>query len=386
MSNTSKTIIFILLTLILSACQLGGMLGGLTGTEEPTQMIKPTLKTELIPTATVVVIDESTTQEEISGPVPSIPYYFIAVHNEPYNYPSPRMEKSLAEAYTVLSEMVAYADRYNIKLTLMLSPSWVDYILSDGQRQAQVIGWKANGHELAAHHHSIYHGNWDGYTDQPFEFAVEQRQLQGKQSPEQYYGSMNDLMDVLHRLDPQIRSGCLNDEQDKADLPDGILYDTCSGFANNGNPGTILPSTDPMKGLNEYILTGQVNGVQHKWLSHAAAGSLQAVEGIEALFRTLNPSLVYGTIFHSFEDQAQAFYAYADFLHGLDPEGANSLTLTQAIEDGILTEAELDAVTLEETSIDRSKPAAPASDLCGDGVCDQLEQKNAALCPVDCGR
>ena len=62
-----------------------------------------------MPTATAVVIDESTTQEEISGPVPSIPYYFIAVHNEPFNYPSPRGEKQLAEAYTVLSQMVAYA-------------------------------------------------------------------------------------------------------------------------------------------------------------------------------------------------------------------------------------------------------------------------------------
>ena len=257
MSNTGKTIIFILLTLILSACQLGGMLGGLTGTveEETTQTIKPTLAVERIATDTAVVIDESTTQGEISVPVSTIPYYFIAVHNEPFNYPSPRMENQLAEAYTVLSEMVAYADCYNIKLTLMLSPSWVDYILSDAQRQAQVMGWKANGHELAAHHHSIYHGNWDGYTDQTFEFAVEQRHLQGKQSPEQYYGTMNDLMDVLHRLDPGINSGCLNDEQAKADLPDGILYDTCSGFANNGNPGTIQPSTDPMKGLNEYILT-----------------------------------------------------------------------------------------------------------------------------------
>ena len=82
----------------------------------------------------------------------------------------------------------------------MLSPSWVDYILSDAQRQAQVMDGKPTGTNWLPITTVSTTATGDGYTDQTFEFAVEQRHLQGKLSPEQYYGTMNDLMDVLQRV------------------------------------------------------------------------------------------------------------------------------------------------------------------------------------------
>ena len=382
MAKQRTLVLLVLCGLLVTACQIGGMLDSLIKGEEAVPPLKPTLKVEKDPPGEVA--GDSPIQEDVAERASNLPYYFIAVHNEPYNYPSPRKENSISEAYQILSEMVAYADQYDIKLTLMFSPNWVDHILSDVQHQAQVMGWKANGHELSTHHHSIYHGNWDGYTDQPLEIAFEQRKAQGKQSPEQHFGSMNDLLDVLHRLDPGIQSGCLNDEQDKADLPDGIIYDTCSGIANKGEAGTLLEGSDPNKGINEYVLTGTIDGIQRRWLSHAATGSQQAVSAAEVVFRTLDGSVIYGTIFHSFEDQARAFYTYADFLHNLDPQGAKSLTLTEAIESGILPEVALDEVTLREGGNERPQVMSTGK-KCGDGICDPLEQKDAALCPLDCG-
>ena len=52
-----------------------------------------------------------------------IPYYFIAIHNEPYHVSGG--EKKLAEEYNTLKRMVAKADQYNIKLTLMFTVQWL---------------------------------------------------------------------------------------------------------------------------------------------------------------------------------------------------------------------------------------------------------------------
>ena len=55
--------------------------------------------------------------------------YFLAVHNEPFHVPNG--QQRLAESYDVLRKMVAKADRYGMRLTLMFSPPWADFILAD---------------------------------------------------------------------------------------------------------------------------------------------------------------------------------------------------------------------------------------------------------------
>jgi len=102
-----------------------------------------------------------------------IPYYFIAIHNEPYNFPGG--VEQIDKDYSVLKSMIEKANKYNIKLTLMFTAQWADYISESSERLDDLESWKQQGHEIAAHHHSIYHGNWDGYTDYSREEAIKQR-------------------------------------------------------------------------------------------------------------------------------------------------------------------------------------------------------------------
>ena len=314
-------------------------------------------------------------------PESQIPYYFIAIHNEPYHVPGG--EKKLAEEYNTLKRMIAKADQYNIKLTLMFTPQWADYISESPKRMADLESWKKHGHEIAGHHHSIYHGNWDGYTDYSKEEAEAQRRKQGK-TPEKYLGTLTDYINHLRKINLDIKSGCVNDEHDKRAMPDKIIYDTCSGFANCGEVGTRLGDVDQKKGKNEYILTGTANGILRKWLAHYQITNSERQKTAQTVFDSINPSYVYGVVTHSASGvQEEEYYNFLEFLHSRDTEGKKSRTVSEIIEQKLLPEKTFSAELLNQMTppiasgyVDQGK--------CGDGICDELEKRNPNLCPNDC--
>jgi len=310
---------------------------------------------------------------------PTVPYYFIAIHNEP-NHGTPIGEQKIAQAYPVLKEIIAKADQYGMKITAMLSAQWADYIIKSPERAAEVASWKANGHEIAAHHHGVYHGSWDGYSGYPEDEANAIRLQQGQSPPEEYLGTLDDYMSKLYQVNPGMNSGCLNDETDKTELPNPIIYDTCSGFANYGMPGTRNGDAESDKGVNKYVTTGVYNGLKRYWLTHFQV--YQDVEGAKDQFNTMG-SGVYGVIVHSTADQAQDLYAFMDFLHGKDPVGSKSKTVSQVVKEQLLPEEELPEETISQIYA-QSKPKKGVAAKCGDYICDELEKANPNLCPSDC--
>ncbi len=266
----------------------------------------------------------------------SIPYYFIAIHNEPYHLPGG--ESKLAKEYETLERMIAEADLYGIKLTLMFTAQWAEYISESPERMAELEAWKEQGHEIAAHHHSIYHGNWDGYTDYSREQAEAQRRMQGF-VPEEYLGTLEDYINKLRKLNPDIKSGCTNEERDKKEMPNAIIYGTCSGFANCGEVCERLSDTDLRKGKNEYILTGVADGVPRKWLAHYQITTPERQEAAQTVFSSLNCSHVYGAVTHSASGvQEEEYYDFLEFLHSRDPGASKSRTVSEVIEQGLLPE------------------------------------------------
>lgn len=290
----------------------------------------------LVASCTVPAEPDQTTAPEEAGQ-PEIPYYFIAIHNEPYHYPGG--EQLIERDYLVLKQMIEKADSYNISLTLMFTAQWADYISESPERLADLESWQKQGHEIAAHHHSIYHGNWDGYTDYSEEEAIEQRMLQGHQ-PEVYLGTLEDYITKLKELNPEIKSGCLNDELDKRALPDEIIYDTCSGFANFGEPGRRLSDTVAEKGKNEYVTVGIYKDIQRKWLAHYQITTPERQQQAQLVFNSMC-SGVYGVVTHSISIQAESYYAFLEFLHTKDPTGELSRTVTEIIEQGLLPERQI---------------------------------------------
>lgn len=286
----------------------------------------------------------STHQQLPAGEQVKGAFYFLAIHNEPFHRDGG--EAMMEESYGVLQRMVERADRYHIKLTLMLSPQWVDFLRSRPDRMDVFRKWKASGHEIAAHHHSIYHGNWDGYTDYTKEEALREREKHTR-IPEEYLGTLNDYIRKLKTLNHAIKSGCLNDEYDKKCLPDAIVYDTGSGFANFGKPGTRQNDGDPEKGKNEFITTGKVRGIERKWLCHFQTTTVERQHEAQSVFSSMK-SGVYGSVNHSSPREEQAFNAWIDYLHSHDPQGKRSRTLTEVIEAKVLPEVSLSEEVLTQ--------------------------------------
>lgn len=278
--------------------------------------------------AAVIAANDRPTEQ-----IDSMPYYFIAIHNEPYHGEFLPDEK-IKEDFIVLKRMVSKADDYNIKLTLMLPAQWVEYIISNPERMIYLRAWRQNGHEIAACHNSIYHNKWDGYTNYPVSEAFAQRARQGERA-ERYLGTLHDYMNVLRKTGCNIKSGCLNDEYNKKTLPDEIIYDTCSGFANYGKPGRRKGDENPEKGRNDYISYGIHNGIGRKWLANCHIGNDNKQKEAQYVFNSMS-SGVYGVFVHSFSHEEKGYLNFLEFLHSKDPEGRKSRTVAEIIEQHLL--------------------------------------------------
>lgn len=275
-----------------------------------------------------------------TDPIPNpLPLYFIAVHNEPF-HGDPHQEQKLQAAYSVLREMVSRADEYGLSLTLMFTPQWGTMIGSDPEKLAEVRSWEKNGHEIALHHHSIYHSGWDGYTDySPDEARIER--LKHTKIPEPYLGTLDDMIAALAPLNPDLQSGCANDEQDKVTLPSSITYDTCSGFLNTGIPGERSIGQENGKGVNDFVIVGDVKGTEHKWLSHHIIGVFDQERVAEQEIERMSQDSVFGAITHSSQKQAEPTYKFFTYIHSRDPLGNRSRTLSEIMNEHILPEITL---------------------------------------------
>jgi len=83
------------------------------------------------------------------------PRSYFTIHCDPNESP----------LFPVLIRFVDLATRYDTPLTIELTPQWTQVILADSVKLQHVRMWQAQGHEIAVHHHGIYHAVWDRYTD-----------------------------------------------------------------------------------------------------------------------------------------------------------------------------------------------------------------------------
>lgn len=285
----------------------------------------------------------SETSADASSDNASGPFYFIAIHCEPY-HGRPGQEEMIARDYAVLKQMVDMADSYGIKLTLMFTPQWAEFIAGDPERMAQLEAWRESGHEIAAHHHGVHHGNWDGYTDYPEEVYSLAKSAPGRTLS--YLGSLDDYSEVMRQLDPGMTSGCLNEEYDKAVLPDSFKISSCSGYLNYGEPGDRAERGSRVAGdgWNDFIVTGQWDGIERSWLTHYRITNGRLEQAVEAELASRGYG-VYGAVTHSKANQADPyFYDFLEFLHTLDPEATGSVTLSQVVEEQLLPEKWVEVV------------------------------------------
>lgn len=253
---------------------------------------------------------------------------------------------TIEDSYVTLIEIIDKADDYNMKLTLMFTAKWADYIIESPERMVMLDNWKQQGHEIAIHHHSTNHSLWGGYTNLPNEVAEDKRNAKGKD--EVYLGTMDDFIKILKKLDPDINSGCMHNDSNI--VLDEVIYSTGSGLANFGTPLRPLKDNIPQKGINEYISVSEINGIKRMYLTHAQITNNNLLVNAKEIFESMNSTQVYGGVAHSIDiniatgdlQEAGSIMAFMDYLHEQDPAGAKSKTVTEIIEERLLPEIMID--------------------------------------------
>jgi len=268
----------------------------------------------------------------------------VVIHANPLGTANSDNNDVLSKAYSNLKEEVEYADKYNIKLSVWLGTPISEYIISSG-KLSEVQGWMADGHEIGLHHHSAYRPtDWDGYSSLSKEDAEALRiKLTGKVEPRGYLGSLQDMMDIIKQINPEVKSGVCSESYNFSEaLPDEIIYLTGSQFLNNGNPGRVV--SDAPKNIlsaeNDFISTGFVNGIERKWLTHFDIGAKESALKAEKKLDEMD-SGVFLVVTHNGNEHLAPLEKVLAYIHSKDPAGRRSRTVSEVIEQKLIPEARL---------------------------------------------
>jgi len=137
--------------------------------------------------------------------------------------------------FRLLRELADSAMHYNVPLTMEFSPQWVRMILSDSNKIRQVRRWQEEGHEIAAHHHGIYHCTWDSLSNYPDDSIALYQPETEKCDSGILISDMTIFWNQLDTLagDSLLLTWCASDEHPAVDLYPGLLYRTDGGRSSD---------------------------------------------------------------------------------------------------------------------------------------------------------
>jgi hypothetical protein len=225
---------------------------------------------------------------------------FISIHIEP-GYDPGNIDYA-ADRWGPLQALVADADAYGHKLTLLFSPQFARWVSQDSTRTALVKFWQSQGHEVGVHHHGPSHGVWDGYSDST-----------NQMSDADYQGTLSDMLAEVAKLsrDGSIRTANVGTTDDAvAEWPPDVPYEADGGLG----------------GVSDLISTPQsvVRGGQDVTaLRHAQYGTgIQDVtlSDIENAALNLGDGQVLGLVFHD-QDYADNPALFRDLFQHLSEWG-----------------------------------------------------------------
>ncbi|OGR80999.1 MAG: hypothetical protein A2X32_08640 [Elusimicrobia bacterium GWC2_64_44] len=345
-------------------------------------------------------------------------YYFIAVQNGAYNFKGGR--PALEESYKALQGMVKLAGERGVRLTLLFSAQYAEYVSADPARFAELAGWQREGHEVGAYHQGPETTAWDGYTD----LAAEE--LAGLRGGAPASGGHKEYFAALARLEPGLKTGCMVGGSDTKFLAAAPPYEICLRGDPAGARGAAA-------GVNDSVFVPLAGGPRRN-LSSYHPSDKAGIEAAQSAFGGMGLG-VYGASFRSTPAEFGAFYAWLNFLARQDPQGLRSRTVASVVAGGLLEQkkaappaakkAEARKQPLPTRTLIKQSPAvqqeqeqkqeqelpklrpipslfgrpghrvpSPRGQLpgrqkpgwCGDGICDIYERGKPGSCRLDCGK
>lgn len=261
---------------------------------------------------------------------------FFAIHFEPRSADD--------RGFATLIQVVDLAEASRVKLTLQFTPSWARMIVEAPDRLDRLRDWQRRGHEIAAHHHGVWHGwEWDGYSNVPEARVGEIRsRVRERAGPaeraiqelarstgrgERYFGTMKDYMALLARLAGPARVLTMTMGPDRdTDWPPGLPFGIDNIEVRSDRSyviaGTAVSRPRPVRYSDQ-----EVRELSMRFIDSMAAVRLAQEEHARA-----GREDVVGVVTHieDFAGDPAPTRAWMEHLVQLDPEGVRNVTVATA--------------------------------------------------------
>ena len=269
-------------------------------------------------------------------------YTFVMIHfeagyqgrlddNLPINIPQEYMAIDFGwqkYLFDTAKKLVQKADDYGFHLTLAFNPQWAEYILLDNEKINLVKQWQENGHEIAFHHHSIKHPDWNGYSNDP----------NAVNNPTPFLGVVNTGLDIIKKLasPTNVTSAMIGGLP--MDMPQSYENTTKDLIFAGGNQYSSFMQYNQLRSLKPYKIIKN-NGAEVTYVTHRQLTSIlenhtinEALEIFKTEYNNMQNDEIYGVVFHCY-DYLEAEETYNNWFEFIKNNNDTVKTVNEVIAD-----------------------------------------------------
>ncbi len=229
--------------------------------------------------------------------------------------------------FETAQNLVQKADDYGFHLTLMFNPQWAEYFLQNSERVEIVRQWQERGHEIAYHHHSFSHPDWNGYSNDP-----------AASSTPIYLGEVDAGLDFVRALAEPVGVTSVMVDGLPVDMPQSLEETNEDLIFTGGSQYDSFEQYGELRSLRPEIIIkdngGTVVRVAHRqltWMSDDISIE-EALETFKDEYENMQSDEIYGVVFHCF-DYLAASASYDEWFEFIGNKGDMVRSVSEVIAD-----------------------------------------------------
>lgn len=211
---------------------------------------------------------------------------------------------------------------------MAFNPQWAEYILLDSSKLNIVKQWQEQGHEIAFHHHSINHPDWNGYSNAS----------NAMNNPIPFLGNVDVGLDFVKELaaprnvTTAMIGGLPVDMPQSYESTTGELIFTGGNQYDSFEQYGELRSLKPTKVIKDNGAT--VVRVAHRQLTTISNDftTEEALEILKIEYSSIQHDEIYGMVFHCY-DYHEAEGIYNKWFEFIKNNGDRVKTINEVISD-----------------------------------------------------
>ncbi len=230
--------------------------------------------------------------------------------------------------FETAEKLVQKADDYGFHLTLAFNPQWAEYILLDNTRTDTVKQWQKKGHEIAFHHHSVNHPDWNGYSNDP----------NAINNSIPFLSDVDAGLDFVKNLATPTNVTTAMIGGLPMDMPQSYVDTTQSLIFAGGNQYDSFEQYGDLRSLKPYKVIKN-NGAEVVRVAHRQLTTIlndftveEALEIFKTEYAGIEHDEIYGVVFHCY-DYSEAEETYNNWFEFIKNSGDSVKTINEVISD-----------------------------------------------------